>query len=54
MAKNEKELYAFVMKKMREDSIAGIKTFVTLSKVSYGVKVNGTFRRDLYIICVFT
>lgn len=26
----------------------------TKTKVSYGVKVNGTFRRDLYIICVFT
>ncbi|MBK6522559.1 MAG: OmpA family protein [Sphingobacteriaceae bacterium] len=43
MAKNEKELYAFVMKKMREDSIAGIKTFVTLSKDSLGKDKVGIF-----------
>jgi outer membrane protein OmpA-like peptidoglycan-associated protein len=43
MAKNEKELYAFVMKKMREDSIAGIKTLITIQKDSLGKDKVGIF-----------
>lgn len=43
MAKNEKELYDFVMKKMKEDSIAGTKTFVTLKKDSLGKDKVGIF-----------
>lgn len=34
MAKYEKDLYAFVMKKMHDDSIAGIKTITTIKKDS--------------------
>lgn len=43
MAKYEKELYDFVVKKLKEDSIANVKTFVRLQKDSLGEDKVGIF-----------
>ncbi len=46
LAKNDKELYAFVMKKLKEDSVAGVKKFVTIEKQQNGSEKVGILPKD--------